>query len=369
MKLVNCSLDECNSFFDGRKIIFFGCGSWLQIVNHTAIMQYSSNFLFVIDNGDLQNTRIGNISLEVKKPAVVDGMKSIAIVLTSPVYMYDMYKQLREYDLDDSCICMSFPFMQMISNTSVNSECLSAVRGMTEAKIPKVIHSFWFGKDEKSELYQRCIDSWKEILTDYKIIEWNQDNYDCMAHPFVRKAIEEKAWAFASDYARLDVLYRYGGIYLDMDVEVFKTFDDLLGNDAILSFSNNVQIDLAVVGSKQGNPLLAKLRSLYDGVILPEKREDFSKFFQPSFVRETLHDYGIRMDGSLQVLQNCAVFPKEFFMPQDHILFAQFDKTENTYCVHYDNFGWSFSKDSKREKKIRENNLLWNEVNAANEEN
>lgn len=359
MKFVNCPLDKCDSVFQNRKIIFFGCGSWLRIINHTPIMKYEKDFLFVVDNGNKKETHLGNCVLDVCNPDVLLGMKNIAIVLTSPVYMYDMYLQIRKYNLDDSCVCVSFPFMQMISGKETEKKKLEDIKGSSERKIPKIIHSFWFSGDEKNDLYKKCIDSWQSKLADYEIIEWNQDNYDCCTHPFVKKAIEEKAWAFASDYARLDVLNRIGGIYLDMDVEVFKSFDDLLCNDAILSYSNNVQVDLAVIGSKPGNNLIRDLLGLYDDVTLPKTREDFSKFFQPAFVREELFKHGIKMDGSLQRIEDAAVFPKEFFMPQEHILFAPYERTANTYCVHYDNFGWSFGKDNKREKKIKDNRRLW----------
>lgn len=362
MRLLNCSLNDCSKIFGGRKIVFFGCGSWLQIINHTPIMEYSSDFLFAIDNGNLKKVSLGGIELDVKQPQAITGMTSIVVVLTSPVYMYDMFIQLKGLNLDDSCICVAFPFMQMISNANMDDTGFFSIHDTSELKIPQIIHSFWFSQDPKTKLYQKCVASWKNRLPDYKIIEWNQDNYDCSGHPFVRRAIEEQAWAFASDYARLDVLYRYGGIYLDMDVEVYKSFDDLLGNDAILSFSNNVQIDLAVVGAKPQNDVIKSLRDLYDNVELPKSKSEFTAFFQPSFVRESLFDLGIKMDGTMQRIDNATIFPKEFFMPQEHILFEPFEMTENTYCVHYDNFGWSFNKDSKREKKIKDNRLLWNEI-------
>ncbi|MDO5332371.1 MAG: glycosyltransferase [Bacillota bacterium] len=233
------------------------------------------------------------------------------------------------------------------------------VNDKAEKKSPKMIHSFWFSGEDKPDSYKKCVDSWAEILDDYEIIEWNQDNYDWKKHPFLKKAIELKAWAYASDYARLDVLYRMGGIYLDMDVEVFKKFDDLLNNEAILSFSSPVQIDLAVMASCKGNLLVNNLLLAYDDLIVPKSREEYAKYFQPALVRNILVDCGIEMNGNLQKVSEATVFPTEFFMPQDVILFSPYIKTNNTYAVHYDNFGWSFSKDNKREKKTRDNNKLW----------
>ena len=84
--------------------------------------------------------------------------------------------------------------------------------------IPKVIHYCWFGGNPKNEVIEKCIDSWKRYCPDYKIIEWNESNYNIVKHPFMKKAYDAKKWAFVSDYARVDILNQYGGVYLDTDV-------------------------------------------------------------------------------------------------------------------------------------------------------
>ena len=88
--------------------------------------------------------------------------------------------------------------------------------------IPKKIHYFWIGGNPKPESVLYCIDSWKKYCPDYEIIEWNESNYDFTKNEYMRQAYEAKKWAFVTDYARLDVIYKYGGIYLDTDVELIK---------------------------------------------------------------------------------------------------------------------------------------------------
>ena len=90
--------------------------------------------------------------------------------------------------------------------------------------IPKVVQYCWFGGKKKTKLIKDCIKSWKRYLPDYKIIEWNEKNSD-LAHPFVIEAYKLKKWAFVSDYIRLKVLYDFGGIYLDTDMMVLKSFE------------------------------------------------------------------------------------------------------------------------------------------------
>lgn len=357
MKFYNKNIHEMVNDIKDRRIIFFGSGSWLQMVNHTELMELKDHFACVIANDGLGTIKLGEKELNIYRPEILKREKECVVILTSPVYMYEMYCQLVDMRLPDCIVCYAFPFVQMISDEK-NMDLNLLKRGSQQ--IPKIIHSFWFSSEEKPYAYQKCIDTWHNKLKDYKIIEWNMENYDGRKHWFVQNALEKEAWAYASDYARLDVLNEFGGIYLDMDVEVFRTFDDLLCNKVILSFSNNVCIDLAVMGAKKNNPLIKKLLELYDTIEPPNEKKDFIKLFQPMFIRDTLAEYGIKMNGTTQCVNDVTVFSKEYFMPMDVILYRDFEKTEHTYCVHYDNFGWSFSKDNKKEKKRRDNNLLWN---------
>lgn len=86
--------------------------------------------------------------------------------------------------------------------------------------IPKKIHYCWFGGNPKSDLILTCIKSWKNFCPDYEIIEWNENNWDINYNQYTREAYQAKKWAFVSDVARLDIVYRYGGLYLDTDVEL-----------------------------------------------------------------------------------------------------------------------------------------------------
>ena len=362
MKFLNCNLNEACKILKRKRIIFFGCGSWLNTINFSKLMDLKDDFEFVVDNNPASPVWLGEKRLEVYSPEVLRTEADCIIILTSPVYMYDMYCQLEDMCLDDSIHCYAFPFMQMISRNELPVSLMDKVTPCTEHKIPKIIHCFWFSGEEKPKSYQCCMDTWGEHLRDYNIIEWNQSNYDCQKHKFLAQAIKCGAWAFASDYARLDVLNEYGGIYLDMDVEVYKPFDSLLGNEALFSYSNNVQIDLAVLGAAPHNKIVRQLLRVYDEIPVPKDREGFSKCFQPTLVKPALAKCGVSMDGSLQIIDGATIFPSDFFMPQEHILFKPFVKTEHTYCNHLDNFGWSFGKENKREKKIKDNNKLWSKL-------
>lgn len=96
--------------------------------------------------------------------------------------------------------------------------------------IPKVIHYVWFGKNPKTKSIKKCIASWRKYCPDYRIIEWNETNYNIRKNRYMYEAYKAKKWAFASDYARYDIIYQFGGIYLDTDVELVASMDPLLHN-------------------------------------------------------------------------------------------------------------------------------------------
>ena len=117
---------------------------------------------------------------------------------------------------------------------------LQAEMDINEIKIPKYIHYCWFGKGEKPDIVKKCIESWKANLSDYEIIEWNEENFDINSNDYVREAYKVKKFAFVSDYVRVYALYNHGGIYLDTDVEVFKSFDEIFNNESFWGFEQKI---------------------------------------------------------------------------------------------------------------------------------
>ena len=115
-------------------------------------------------------------------------------------------------------------------------------------RIPKIIHYCWFGNNPKPEIVYKCIESWKKYFPDYEIVEWNEKNYDVNKELYMQEAYSCKKWAFVSDYARFDVLYQYGGIYFDTDVEVLKKFpQEILCNQAFTGIESTKIISPGLV--------------------------------------------------------------------------------------------------------------------------
>lgn len=123
--------------------------------------------------------------------------------------------------------------------------------------IPKKVHYFWFGRNPKPPIAEFCIASWKKLLPDFEIIEWNEDNFDYTQNTFAREAYEQKKWAFVSDYARAKVLYEEGGFYMDTDMELKNSLGDFIDYKAICGFEIK-KIPFSAFWAVEAKHMLAK---------------------------------------------------------------------------------------------------------------
>ena len=130
--------------------------------------------------------------------------------------------------------------------------------------IPKIIHYCWFGRNTKPELIHKCIESWKEFCPEWRIIEWNEDNFNIDVIPYMREAYDTQMWAFVSDVARLIILYKYGGLYLDTDVELLKPINNTLLEHTFFVFENSRSINTGLaIGAEKQNVIIKSLLNNY----------------------------------------------------------------------------------------------------------
>ena len=128
--------------------------------------------------------------------------------------------------------------------------------------IPKIIHYCWFGRGEMPSLAKKCIASWKKYLPEYKVKQWNEDNFDLNLYPYVAEAYAQRKFAFVTDVVRLYALYTEGGIYMDTDVEVLKPLDEFLRHPAFSGFEDEKNVPTGIMGAEKGS-LSAALLPLF----------------------------------------------------------------------------------------------------------
>lgn len=186
---------------------------------------------------------------------------------------------------------------------------------MEQNSIPKILHYCWFGKNKKSKLVKKCIQSWKKYCSDFEIIEWNETNFDVNICPYVREAYERKKWAFVSDYARHYVLLNYGGIYLDTDVELLRPIDDLLKNKfmGIQRLNKNINSGL-MMGSLKSDWFCKKIVDEYnlDNFIVDGKENLRTVCMRAT---EIMQKYGYERIDKTQKCLDYIIYESKYFDP------------------------------------------------------
>lgn len=201
--------------------------------------------------------------------------------------------------------------------------------------IPKRIHYFWFGGNEKPAKVKKCIDSWKKYCPDYELMEWNETNFDVHCMPYVEQAYESKKYAFVSDVARIMMVYEHGGIYMDTDVEVIKPLDDLLENKAYMSFENDNHVNTGQgFGAEAGNSILKKHIDVYKKAQFIKEDGSFDVTPCTEYTTALLADMGLTLDGTEQTIDDMKFYTAEYFNPFDSLT-GKLNKTKNTYSIHW----------------------------------
>ena len=197
--------------------------------------------------------------------------------------------------------------------------------------IPKTIHYCWFGRGEMPEMAKECIASWHKYMPDWEFRLWDEENFDVNSKPYTKEAYEEKKYAFVSDYVRLWALEREGGVYLDVDFEVYKSFEPLLGYCAFAG----------VEGSKRNPVMMGVCASQPHGTWVSEMLEAYEKRHfivngnpdmvpNVTFLTSLMLKNGYVPDGSEQDYLDLHIFPVDYFCPRSTT--GEYFRTDNTYC-------------------------------------
>lgn len=206
--------------------------------------------------------------------------------------------------------------------------------------IPKKIHYCWFGGKELPKLAKKCIASWQKFLPDYEIIEWNEKNFDINESTYIKEIYQAKKYAFVSDYVRVKVLYKYGGIYFDTDVELIKPIDDIIEKGAFMCFEDedNVAPGLGMMFEPK-HKFLKELLDIYEQLNLFEQQNTLKPKTIVFYTMEILKKYGLTKGTQIQKIEGIYLYPKEYFSPKHWRKFGTII-TENTRAIHHFAGSW-----------------------------
>ena len=269
-----------------------------------------------------------------------DLLNSIIIFVSPTAYAKEIVDEINNMKIFDNTEC----FLGILIRDYYEPQIFEFTEG--RQKIPKKIHYCWFGGNEIPEHLRLYMDSWKKYAPEYEIIRWDESNYDVKKNRYMREAYESKAWGFVPDYARLDIIYNEGGIYLDTDVELLASPNPLLNDDMFCGFQGNFVINLGCgFGAVKGHPLIKEMRDYYDDQVFIMPNGNYNtktcyEYQHPIFLKK-----GFSLEDSYQKSNGLVIYPSEVLAPSRGMISKCY--TEKTISIHHQEFSWA----SEAEKK------------------
>jgi len=220
--------------------------------------------------------------------------------------------------------------------------------------IPKVIHYCWFGRKPLPPLAVKCIESWKKYFPDYEIKKWNEDNFNVNIIPYTAEAYAVKKYAFVSDYARFWILYHYGGLYFDTDVEVIRPMDDIIAKGPFMGCENDALLESSLLnifdyrpnvnpglgfGGFAGLWLYNELIQMYSTLHFFRDDGTLNMKTVVQYATEVLYAHGLQKINGIQCVEGIWIYPKEYFNPMDYGI-GKVVISDKTYSIHHFAESW-----------------------------
>lgn len=226
--------------------------------------------------------------------------------------------------------------------------------------IPKIIHYCWLSGDPYPEKIQNCINSWEKLKSDYQFVlwDWKKCQDEGIINYWVQEAFEKKKYAFASDYIRLYAIYKYGGIYLDTDVEIIKTFDPLLHLPYFIGReAKGNRVEIAAFGAEKGCPWINLCLNYYNNRHFIKKEGSYDMKVMPDIIHEIMckhyqYQYITNIHSFVKDNKVFNQFPNDWFCANIYVnsedIKPSYAITENTFCIHH------FANTWIRKNKLKE---------------
>lgn len=204
--------------------------------------------------------------------------------------------------------------------------------------IPKIIHYCWLSGDEVPENLKKCMDSWKKIIPDYEFVKWDFTKFDKSSSAWVSEAFDNRKYAFACDYIRLYAVYNYGGIYLDMDMEVLKRFDDFLKQQYMLAYERESckGIEAGCFGAEPHSEYIKRCLDYYTDRHFIKEDGSFDQLPLPQIMQAELDKMKI----------NTEVKTWDYFTAKSYET-GIISPTLNTYTIHHFAGSWKTPHEAK----------------------
>lgn len=264
------------------------------------------------------------------------------IVIIAVSQYYDILDQLKQFPNLNKLEWIIFRFLFVLKSdqTALLKKIPDNLNLFDKQLIPKVIHYCWFGKNPIPDRYKEWMRSWKKFCPDYEIVEWNESNYDINKNQYMYQAYKAKKWGFVPDYARLDIIYKHGGIYLDTDVELVKNLDHLLYQKAFAGFESDKSVALGLgFGAQKGHLIIKEMLEQYEKMNFIKENGEMNLVPSPVFQTQVLLSHGLIQNGEFQTVEGMNIYPEKMFCAKS--LSSRLIRcTDYTCSIHHYDASW-----------------------------
>lgn len=338
-------------------IVCYGTGKrfqrYVEFVKQNSILR--DKLLYCVDKDSSKQGSVINIgtkNVSIYSIDYLNNEKDIVLLITNERYDKVLKELRQKRELRGmKFFCFSYLLAEVKEENALKKMLPNRIRLYDEPLIPKTIHYCWFGGKSLSDKYRTWMESWKKYCPDYEIIEWNEENYDITKNKYMFDAYKHGKWGFVPDYARLDIIYKYGGIYLDTDVEVISNLDDLLYQKAFVGFESDKFVNFGSgFGAMKGNELIRELRDEYDKLEFVDEKGKLNTLPSPCIQTEHLKSKGLVTNGEYQIVDGLVIYPEKV-LSSKNVYSRKIKTVDYTKSIHHFDATW----------KDEEQRLFYNE--------
>ena len=336
------NINELLAYADGKKLVCYGAGQYLRrLCDVFAAFDFAGRIDYVADTYAKKTGDVFNYGDTVKPLGTLERFRKenpgeFVLIITSFLFSEILTDLQKQESLNDVA-CYVGVFLEQQPPTY----SLPAFNPDTDRLIiPKVLHYCWFGDRPIPLQHKKYMESWRKFCPDYEIIEWNEKTYDVTKNRYMREAYQSKKWGFVPDYARLDIIYRYGGVYLDTDVELTKPIDRFLCEPGFCGMHNAGMVQPgSAFGAVQGHEMIQIMRNIYELSSFINEDGTLNLTTSTKYQTDALIKHGLKSSNTIQKIHDMVIYPSDVFNPINaEYLFEHI--TENTHGIHYFASSW-----------------------------
>ena len=202
--------------------------------------------------------------------------------------------------------------------------------------------------------YKKNIETWNKWCPDYELVCWNESNCNIDECKYAREAYKQGRYGFVPDYFRLKVIYEQGGIYLDTDVKLLKSLDELLFLPAYAGFEDNEKVAFGVgFGAKAGFSILKEMYEQYEDMNFVNEDGSLNTIASPTYQTSILRKHGLICNGKMQIVDGMTILPMNYLTVQSNHTGRQYI-TKNSFSIHQYAASWFAEKDRENKRKAEE---------------